>query len=234
MALLLQNPFWQIGVDADHPQLTSLGFDATGAARWCANLLKTGAPRASHLPLTGPRGGQSGYVEVAGQWQLSSGAPPASARVVSEAEVELDGIAFGQVQEHWRLRLDGAKLEWTIRQTWRRETVVVDAFTPGLFFSAQALWGEATVFQLWELGMAKDAFYGSGSILSPECQTLTTRHTRVTAGGWCIAKLLSHANPGGDWRVTTSHHVKKGEITNFSSLLGQSPWCDAAGPHTMR
>lgn len=234
MPLRLQNPFWQVSLEADRAQVTSLGFDATGGSCWCANLLKTGAPRASHLPLTGPSGGQSGYVDAAGGWQLSSASPAATARVINETEVEIDGINYGRVLEHWRLRLDGATLEWTIRQTWRQETVVADAFTPGLFFSAQAGWGEATVFQLWERGMAKDAFYGTGSILSPECQTLTTRHTRATAGGWCIAKLLSHAGPNGDWRVTTSHHLKKGEIQNFSSLLGQSPWCDAAGPRTMR
>jgi len=47
------------------------------------------------------------------------------------------------------------------------------------------------------------------------------------------AKLLAHARLSGDWKVTTSHHVKKGEIQNFSSMLGQSSWCDAAGPRTM-
>ena len=234
MPLRLQNPFWQIILDVDRAQVTSLRFDAAGRSRWCANLLKTGAPRASHLPLTGPCGGQSGYVDAAGGWQLSSAAAAPSVRVISEMEVELDGIEYGKVQEQWRLRLHGAKLEWTIRQTWVQETVVADAFIPGWFFSAQAGWGEATVFQLWELGMTKDAFYGSVSILGPECQTLTTRHTRTSAGGWSIAKLLSHAGPNGDWRVTASHHLKKGEITNFSSMLGQSPWCDAAGSRTMR
>jgi hypothetical protein len=230
----LQNPFWQISLDSDRPQLVSLGFDATGGSHWCANLLKTGAPRGSHLPLTGPRGGQSGYVDSAGRWQMSSASAPATGRAISETEVEITGIGYGSVQEQWNLRLEGAKLTWTVRQTWWQETVVADAFTPGLFFSAQALWGEATVFVLWELGMAKDAFYGNGTILAPDCQTLTTRHTRTAAGGWCIAKLLSHASRVGDWKVTTSHHVKKGEIQNFSSLLAQSPWCDAAGPRTMR
>ena len=214
--------------------MTSLGFDAAGQSRWCANLLKTAAPRASHLPLMEPCGGQSGYVDDTGRWHLSSLSKAAQVRRVGDAEVAMEEIAYGSVREQWRFRVDGAKLEWTIRQTWSRETNVVDGFTPGLFFSAQSLWGEATVFQLWELGMAKDAYYGNGAILGPECQTLTTRHTRAAAGGWSMAKLLSHACPNGDWRVTTSHHLKKGEITNFSSVLAQSSWCDASGPRTMR
>jgi hypothetical protein len=232
--LRLRNGFWDLELADGGAQVTSLGFDASGGSRWCANLLKTGAPRASHLPLTGPTGAQTGYVDADGRWQLSSSSPAAKVRTLSAREVEIEGIGYGEVQESWRLRLAGEKLEWSIRQTWRRETVVVDAFAPGLFFSAQAAWGEATLFQLWERGMAKDAFYGSGSILGPECQTPTTRHTRAAAGGWAIAKLLSHACPNGDLLVTTSHHLKKGEITNFSSMLGQSPWCDAAGPRTMR
>lgn len=230
----LQNPFWQISLDSGRPQLVSLGFDATGASHWCANLLKTGAPRASHLPLTLPVGGQCGYVNAAGKWELSSASARAAVRVISGTEVEIEGINYGAVREQWRLRLNGAQLTWNVRQTWQEETMVTDAFTPGLFFSAQTPWGEPTVFMLWELGMTKDAFYGNGTILSPECQTLTTRHTRTRAGGWSVAKLMSRAGPNGDWRVTTSHHLKKGEITNFSSVLAQSPWCDAAGSRTMR
>ncbi len=230
----LRNPFWQISLDSSRPRLIALGFDGTGTSRWCANLLKTAAPRSSHLPLTGPCGGQSGYVDGAGNWQLSSASAPPAVGPGSGTEVEMGGIRYGAVEERWQLRLAGPKLTWTIRQEWQRETVVADAFAPGLFFSAQTPWGEPTVFMLWERGMTKDAFYGSGSILGPECQTLTTRHTRTTAGGWAIAKLLSRAGPNGDWRVTTSHHLKKGEIQNFSSVLAQSPWCDAAGPRTMR
>jgi hypothetical protein len=232
--LHLRNGYWDIELAEGRALVTSLGFDATGNSRWCANLLKTGGPSASHLPLTGPIGGQSGYVDATGSWRLSSASTTAKARAVSATEVAIDGIAYGEAQESWTLRLDGTKLEWTVRQAWRSETVLVDAFVPGLFFSAQAIWGEATVFQLWERGMAKDAYYGSGTILGPECQTPTTRHTRAAAGGWAIAKLLSHAGPNGDWRVTTAHHLKKGEITNFASMLAQSPWCDAAGPRTMR
>lgn len=118
--------------------MTSLGFDAAGRSQWCANLLKTGAPRASHLPLTGPLGGQSGYVDAAGGWQLSSSSSAARVRRGSDTDVEFEDIAYGSVREHWRLRLDGAKWEWTIRQTWQQETEVADAFTPGLFFSAQS------------------------------------------------------------------------------------------------
>ena len=143
-------------------------------------------------------------------------------------------MAFGNVLERWRLLIDGPRFEWRIAQTWREAVEVADALTPGVFFSGQTPWGELTTFVLWELGMAKDAYYGSGTILGPECQTKTTRHTRKTAGGWAIAKLLSHACPNGDLRVTTSHHLKKGEILNFSSVLGQSAWCDASGTRTMR
>ncbi len=233
MPTRLQNPFWQISLDSSRPMVASLGFDGTGSSHWCANLLKTGAPRSSHLPLTGPCGGQSGYVDAAGAWLMSSAGARGQIRAVSATEVEVEGIAYGAVREQWKLRLDGAKLTWTVRQTWREETAVSDAFSPGLFFSAQTPWGEPTVFVLWELGMTKDAFYGSGSILGPECHALTSRHTHTAAGGWCMAKLLSRTGPNADWRVTTTHHVKKGEIQNFSSVLAQSPWCDAAGPRTM-
>ncbi len=99
MPTRLQNPFWQISLDSGRPQLTSLGFDAAGASRWCANLLKTGVPRAAQLPLPGLCGGQSGYVDAAGGWQLSSASAPATVRVVSETEVEIDGIGYGSVQE---------------------------------------------------------------------------------------------------------------------------------------
>ena len=123
----LQNSYWKIGLDSGHPQLTSLGFDATGSSRWCANLLKTGRPRASHLPLTGPCGGQSGYVDEAGGWQLSSTSLPAVVGKSSETEVELEGINYGAVQEQWRLRVEGPRLVWTVRQTWQQATVVADA-----------------------------------------------------------------------------------------------------------
>lgn len=234
MTIRLQNPFWRLDLNPAQPQLSALAFDAAGQSHWCANLLKTGGPRVSHLPLTGPTGGQSGYVDAAGIWRLSSTAPSPRVMAASETAVELVGIDYGRVSERWRLTLDGPRLEWAITQTWREEADVADAFAPGLFFSAQPMWGEATVFQLWERGMAKDAFYGTGSILGPESATLSTRHTRGTAGGWAVAKLLSHAGPQGDLRVTTSHHLKKGEIINFSSMLGQSPWCDAAAPGVRR
>ena len=145
MPIKLLNPFWEIVLESARPQLAALGFDAHGGSRWCANFLKTGAPCSSHLPLTGPTGGQSGYVDAAGDWWLSSSSTPAKFGAISETEAVLDDIDYGDVVEQWRLRLDGPKLEWTIRQTWRRETVVADAFAPGLFFAAQALWGEATL-----------------------------------------------------------------------------------------
>lgn len=231
----LRNGFWRVVVAAEQPRVAELRFDARGEGRWCANLLKTGAPRSSHLPLTGPVGAQSVYVDAAGNWRRSG--ESALARVSdarSETEIELREIEFGAVRETWRLRLDGARLTWAIRQEWKETVEVVDALTPGLFFAAEAAWGEATVFQLWERGMAGDAFYGSGSILGAEAVTAWTRETRREGGGWAIAKLLSHATPNGDWRVTTSGHVKKGEVLNFASVLGQSAWCDAAGRRTFR
>lgn len=234
MTLRLHNPFWQLDLNPAQPRLTTLAFDAQGQSAWCANLLKTGAPVSSHLPLTGPVGAQSGYVDAAGTWHLSSAATGARVSAASGTEVAVADIDYGRVSERWRLRLDGPRLEWTVTQTWREETAVADAFAPGLFFAGQVPWGEATVFVLWERNMAKDTFYGTGSILGPECVPTTTRHTRTAAGGWAMAKLLSHACPNGDLRVTASHHVKKGEILNFSSMLAQSPWCDAQGPRTFR
>lgn len=231
MSLPLRNPFWRLDLNPAQPQLTALAFDAAGQSQWCPNLLKTSAP-VSHLSLTGPTGAQSAYVDAAGTWQLSSSAPAARVNAVSESEVEIAGIDYGHVSERWRLRLDGPRLTWTITQTWREETVVADALAPGLFFSGQVPWGEPTVFVWWERGMAKDGFYGSGSILGPDCVPASSRQTRIATGGWAMAKLLSHACPNGDLRVTASHHLKKGEILNFSSVLGQSPWCDAQGPRT--
>ena len=233
MPVTLQNGFWELVLADDRAQVTSLRFDATGSSRWCANLLKTSAPRSSHLALTAPTGAQSSYVDSTGAWWCSASAA-ARVRAVGTNDVEVDGVAYGAVTERWRLRIDGAKFEWTIMQTWQQSVTIADALTPGLFFAGQTPWGELTTFVVWELGMAKDAFYGSGSILGPECQTKTTRHTRKVPGGWAVAKLLSHAGPNGDLRVTTSHHLKKGEILNFSSVLGQSAWCDASGPRAMR
>lgn len=231
----LQNGFWRVVVAAEQPRIAALQFDARGEGKWGANLLKTSAPRSSHLPLTGPVGGQSVYVDAGGIWRRSG--ESALARVSagrSATEIELREIEFGAVRERWRLRLDGARFTWTVAQEWMKETAVADALTPGLFFAAEAAWGEATVFQLWERGMAGDGFYGNGSILGAESVTAWTRQMRREPGGWAIAKLLSHARPNGDWRVATSHHLKKGEILNFASVLGQSAWCDAAGPRTFR
>ena len=219
---------------ADRAQLVSLRFDARGGSRWCENLLKTGIPRSVRHPLALPWGGQSGYVDAAGRWHLSSSGPAPRVLAVSDAEREIDGVRYGAVREHWRLRLDGPRLEWTVGQEWLAETELADAFTPGLFFSARAQWGEATVFQLWERGMVQDAFYGNGNMMAPEAAALNSRATREAQGGWSIAKLYSHACPNGDLRVTVSHHLKKGEVLNYASLLAQSPWCDAAGKRTAR
>ena len=234
MPICLRNGFWEIQLTEDRAQLASLRFDATGGSQWCPNLLKTGAPRASHLRLTGPTGGLTGYVDAAGAWHLSGTAAAAASLQMSETAAVIGDVRYGSVSEQWSLQLDGPKFEWAVTQTWHETVDVADAFSPGLFFSAQAAWGEATFFVLWEQGMAKDRFYGTGSILGPESAAASTRQTRLAAGGWAIAKLLSHAGPNGDLRVTPSHHLKKGEIINFSSVLAQSPWCDAAARRTMR
>lgn len=234
MPVTLHNGYWEITLAEDRAEIVALRFDARGESGWCRNLLKTGAPRRSHLPLTGPTGAQTGYVDADGRWHLSSSARGIFRPGAGATELALDGVGYGHVTERWQLRLDGPRLEWGITQTWTTPAVVTDALTPGLFFAAQPLWGEPTVFVLWDRTLAKDAFYGTGSILGPECQTPTTRHVRATAGGWTVAKLLSHAGPNGDWRVTPSHHVKKGEILNFSSVLGQSPECDVGAPRARR
>ncbi|MDB6092713.1 MAG: hypothetical protein JWM32_275 [Verrucomicrobia bacterium] len=233
MPLTLRNGFWEIVFADIRAEIISLRFDAAGGSGWCPNLLKTSAPRSSHLALTAPTGAQTAYVDASGQWHLSATGGLQGMVGSSATEIEVDGIEYGAVSERWRVRIDGPKLTWTVSQVWREQTKVADALTPGVFFSGQTPWGEPTVFVSWDLGMAKDAFYGTGSILGPECQTKSTRHTRKIAGGWTIAKLLSHACPGGDLRVTTSHHLKKGEILNFSSVLGQSPWCDVDGVRIM-
>ena len=230
----LHNPFWELMVAGDRPRLLSLRLDARGRSRWCENLLKTGTPRTGRHPLALPWGGVTGHVDAAGAWHLSaSGEPP---RVVSASEtaIELDGIAYGGVAERWTIRLDGPRLEWAVSQEWLADAALADAFTPGLFFAARPEWGQATFFQLWERGMAHDAFYGCGNIHAPEAATTASRATRRTPGGWAVAKLLSHACPDGDLRVEVSHHLKKGELVNWVSMLGQSPWCDAEGGRDRR
>ncbi len=228
--LRLQNPFWQIVLAEGRAQLSSLRFDATGASRWCANLLKTGSSNQPRHPVATVTGAQSGYFDAAGQLWLSGSAelPP----VVSPGSTELTvgPFAFGGVREIWRLKLDGAKFEWIIEQTWLAETELADAFMPGLFFAAQPLWGEATVFQLWDRDTAQDAFYGLDKICPPDSSTAISRSVSVAAGTWGVAKLLSHALPGGDLRAGVSHHLKKGEVLNCMSLLAEPPWCEPAGP----
>ena len=219
---------------ADRPQVVSLRFDADGRSRWCENLLKTGVPRSGRHPLAQGGGAQTGYVDGAGRWHLSSAAPDGRLAEASATSLQLAEIVYGAVCETWTLRLDRAKFEWCVTQAWREDAEVADAFVPGLFFGARSQFGEATVFQLWNRGMVHDAFYGCGNILAPEAATWTSRATERAAGGWSMAKLLSHACPNGDLRASASHHLKKGEVLNYASLLGQSPWCDAEGKRNFR
>jgi len=232
--LRICNPFWSLALAPDRAQIVSLGFDAAGGSNWCANLLKTGSAAKPAHPIATVCGAQSGYFDTAGTMHLSSSNPGAQQRKTGEAETEIREIAYGNVREVWRLRLEGRKLEWTIEQTWLAETTIDDAFAPGLFFSAHAKWGEATVFQLWDRDTAQDGFYGLEKSFGGTATTRASRSARATAGGWGVAKLLSHTRPNGDLRFTVSHHVKKGEVLNFMSLLAHTPWCEPGTKRTMR
>jgi hypothetical protein len=222
----LHNPFWSLDLAEDRAQVVSLGFDATGGSRWCPNLLKTGSAAKPAHPIATVCGAQSGYFDTAGSMHLSSSSPGGHRLRKGETEFEIGEIGYGNVRETWRLRLDGRRLEWTIEQTWLADTELADAFLPGLFFSAHAKWGDATIFQLWDRDTAQDGFYSLEKSFGGTATTAASRSTRATAGGWAVAKLLSHARPNGDLRVTVSHHLKKGEVLNFMSLLAHSPWCE--------
>jgi hypothetical protein len=225
----VHNPFWEVVIAGDGAQLSSLRFDAMGGSQWCANLLKTGSTKNPRHPVATITGAQSGYFDAAGQLFLSSSAAPVSIVRDGETGVTVGPFHFGAVRETWRLGLDGPKLEWIIEQTWLADTELGDAFMPGLFFAAQPVWGEATVFQLWDRDTAQDAFYGLDNICPPDSSTSISRSVSAVAGGWGVAKLLSHATPNGDLRAKVSHHLKKGEVLNCMSLLAQTPWCEPTG-----
>ena len=243
----LKNPFWSLILSEDQAVVTSLGFDATGASQWCPNLLKTASAAKPAHPIATVCGAQSGYFDSAGAMHLSSSSQGVRHPQTDTSPVEILGIGsslgdhhlitgdkqiaiqdihYGNVRETWRLRLNQRKLEWTIEQTWLARTEIEDAFAPGLFFSAHAKWGTATVFQLWDRNTAQDGFYSLEKSFGGTATTRISRSTRVAGGGWAVAKLLSHACPNGDLRATISHHLKKGEVLNFMSLLAHSPWCE--------
>jgi len=230
----LHNPYWNLSLSVDGAMLNSLRFDAGGTGHWCANLLKTGSPRSPRHPIATVCGAQTGYFDASGGMHLSSSCRSGRARDLAGTALEVDSIEFGNVRERWILRLDGRRLEWTIEQSWLADTELADAFIPGLFFSAHAPWGEALVFQLWDRDTRQDGFYSVEGSFGGTATMPASRSTRSTPGGWGVAKLLSHAMPNGDLRATVSHHLKKGEILNFMSLLAHTPWCEPGETRRMK
>ena len=230
----LHNAFWSLALAGDRARVVSLEFDGAGASRWGPNLLKTGSPEKPRHPIATVCGAQSGYFDAGGSMHLSGSSATSRMTARSGTEIEVAGIEYGRVRELWRLRLDGPKLVWEIEQTWLADVEVADAFAPGFFFSAHAKWGEATVFQFWDRDTGQDGFYSLEKSFDATVTTAASRSTRAAAGGWGVAKLLSHGRPHPDWRVTVSHHLKKGEVLNFMSLLAQSPWCEPRSARVMR
>jgi hypothetical protein len=165
-------------------------------------------------------GAQTGYFESADRLHLSSSS--AKARIQAGAtELTVEEIAYGNVRERWHIRLDGESLLWTVEQEWLADTEVADSFLPALFFAAHQQWGEATVFELWDRDIVCDGFYGKTKVLASAVAD-ASRRTTGWENGSSIAKLLSHARPNGDLRVAVTGHLKKGEIINYVSLLGQT------------
>ena len=222
----LRNGFWSLDLAEDGAQVVSLGFDASGRSQWCANLLKTGLAARPPHPIATVCGAQSGYFDRGGALHLSSSSPGQRQPQKAETEGEVRGIEYGHARESWRLRLEGPKLTWMVEQTWLARTEIADAFAPGLFFSAHAKWGTATVFQLWDRNTAQDGFYSLEKSFGGTATTAASRSVRAVPGQWGVAKLLSHACPNGDLRASVSHYLKKGEVLNFMSLLAHTPWCE--------
>jgi hypothetical protein len=234
MHYCLSNPFWEVVLARDCPQVTSLRFDAVGTSRWCANLLKTGTPLESKHPIVTVCGAQSGYFDVDGTLHLSSSCRSHAFVQPGGTELVMQEIAHGNVRERWQICLDGDQLIWSIEQHWFAETTVADGFFPGLFFAAHAGWGEATVFQLWDRDCAHDEFYGLDYAEDIGGKPSASRRVTTRAGIWSVAKLLSHACPNGDLRVSVTGHLKKGEGLNCMSVLAQSACCEPHGSRTMR
>src|SRR5665213_438894 len=225
----LRNGFWSLNLSQKGAEVVSLGFDAAGRSQWCANLLKTGSPAKPPHPIATVCGAQSGYFDRGGGLHLSSSSSGRLSLREGNSELAIDEIEYGHVRETWRLRLDGPKFTWTVEQTWLARTEIADAFAPGLFFSAHARWSTATVFQLWDRNTAQDGFYSLEKSFGGTATTAASRSVRAVPGQGSVAKLLSHACPNGDLRASVSHHLKKGEVLNFMSLLAHSPWCEPRG-----
>ena len=234
MDIRIQNEFWNICFAGDHPLVTSLAFDASGQSRWCANLLKAGSPVSLGSPIAGIHGAQSGYFDASKQLHVSSSCSSFRISRPTDCELLVRDISYGSVHEQWRLRVVGARLVWKIEQRWISGTGVLDGFFPGLFFTAHAKWGEATVFQLWDRAASQDDFYGISAHLATEGSCSVSRRTRTEVGGWSIAKLLSHARPNGDLRVSVNKYLKKGELLNYMSFLAQGLSCEPEASLTIR
>jgi hypothetical protein len=223
----LRNGYWSIDAAPGRARLEGLGFDAQGLSQWCPSLLKTGSPAKPRHPIATVCGAQSGYFDDAGSLWTSESAPQCPWTGGAD-RLEAGPFEFGSVRETWSLALDGPRLAWTIRREWLADTRVADSFAPGLFFAAHAVWGTATVFQLWDRDTAGDGYYSLEPAFGGGATTAATRTVRAGPGGWSVAKLLSRAGPNGDLRVTTSHHLKKGEVLNCMSLLAQGGSCEPA------
>ena len=228
----LNNETWSIGLAPGRAQVVSLGFDAAGRSAWCPNLLKTGSPAKPRHPIATGCGAQTGYFDNSGSMHLS-GSSACAVVGAGEARMEITGIEFGRVRESWILALDGPRFTWTIHREWREGVTVTDTLAPALFFAAHASWGTATIFQLWDRDTGQDGFYSLEPAFGGGATTDASRTVRAKPGGWAVAKLISRARPGGDLRVTASHHVKKGEVLNYMSLLAQGSWCEPRGPRKM-
>ncbi|MCC6580151.1 MAG: hypothetical protein IT440_06885 [Phycisphaeraceae bacterium] len=224
----IDNPYWKLAFSSDAPAVAHLGFDATGQGRWCDNLLKTGLPKAAGDPLVKLCGGQTGYFTSPETLYHSSSSLACSVQS-SGQELAITGIAYGQVRESWRIKLEGDALIWTVDQHWQADTDVADSFTPGLFFTARPQCGHMTVFELWDRDHTHDAFYTCDNPLALTAGVTQSRRMLNRRGGWSVAKLLSHACPNGDLRVTVTEHLKKGEVLNVMSMLAH-----AAAPQRMR
>jgi len=221
----IANGYWKVSLSTRHARVDSLSFDALGHGQWCDNLLKTSAP-AYVDGIAGGSGAQTGYCSEQGGMRFSAIAEVAQIERVGPCEVAVRGIRYGDVVEQWRLRLEDDRLVWTVEQHWTAGLQLTDMFVPGIFFAARSEYGEATVFQIWNTNADQDDFYGGARLVVTEGAVPFSRRTTHNKPDYSIAKLLSHARPNGDLRVRMTGHLKKGELLNVMSFLGQTLWCE--------
>lgn len=225
----LANGYWMVQLSSTHARIDSLSFDALGHGRYGDNLLKLSSP--AHVDgIAAGCGAQTGYCSNRGTMLLSATAGPARAERVGASELAVRDIRYGDVEEHWRLRLEHDRLVWTIEQRWGADLQLTDMLAPALFFAARSEYGEATVCQIWHTNTSQDDFYDGARLRLVEGAPPYSRRTARDKPAYCIAKLLSHARPNGDLRLSVTGHLKKGELLNVMSFLGQSLWCEPDAP----